>query len=331
LLACGLHAHGVRAAHIVYPMPDGVRLEGPRPALIGRPEPRHELLEPGMVWRAMHRADAEAYVFRGAKTIVGVGAAFCRARGRRLIFSAANDADFARQPTGAPGWRKPVYDLGVRSAAAIVVQSSRQVELARQAFPGVEQVIEIPSLTEAAEPTRAPGEAFLWIGRMVEYKRPLEFVRLAAAVPEARFWMLAATWSWARPSPLHREVLEASRDLPNFEILEPVPHPGVMELIGRAAAVVNTSTTEGMPNVWLEGWSRGVPALTLEFDPDGRVAERGLGISAGGDFGTFADGARELWARRDDRSSYRETTRRYIQEVHSVESVSARWAAVVRG
>lgn len=332
LLARGLQAHGVRTAHVVFPLPNGARLPGPLPTLIARPYPRHALLEPAVIWRALRRADAETYVFRGARLHLSVGAAFCRAHGRRLIFSAANDADFAEHPTGAPGWRKPLYDRGVRAADAVVVQSAHQVDLARRAFPGLRRVIEIPSFTEPAEPATGPGEAFLWIGRVTDYKRPLDFVRLAAAVPEARFWLLTATSpEETSQGSLHRDILERARELPNLEVLPPVPHPQVMELIARSVAVVNTSLTEGMPNVWLEGWARGVPALTLYFDPDGRVAGRGLGLAAGGDLSAFAAAARELWAQRGDRSRYAATTRAYVEEFHSVPRVSAQWAEVVRG
>src|SRR5687768_5605986 len=96
LLGRGLQAHGVRTAHIVYPMVEA-RVPGPLPAFVERPREGREVLEPALIWRAMEQADAETYIFRGAKPMVGIGAAFCRARRRRLVFSAANDSDFAPQ------------------------------------------------------------------------------------------------------------------------------------------------------------------------------------------------------------------------------------------
>ena len=47
----------------------------------------------------------------------------------------------------------------------------------------------------------------------------------------------------------------------------------------RAVAAVNTSEFEGMPNVLLEAWSRGVPALVLHYDPGGVVRAHRLGLS----------------------------------------------------
>ena len=58
-------------------------------------------------------------------------------------------------------------------------------------------------------------------------------------------------------------------------MLGPQPYGETMELIGRAVAVVNTSTFEGMPNVFLESWMRGVPVLSLQVDPDGIISHNG--------------------------------------------------------
>ena len=338
LLARSLQRRGVRTAHVVFPLPGRLLEVDNLPTLVERPMREgsgHTLVEPWDIWRSMAAADAQTYVFRGARMAVGVGAAFCRARGRRLVYSAAHDADFSAAPTGAPGWRKPLYDFGVRRAAAIVAQSAHQAELARRAYPEVPLIVEIPSLVESVPATQHPAEAFLWSGRLVDFKQPLEFIRLAEALPEARFRMIAAAGHGrtrdGRPpqSELDGEVRRRAEGLENLELLEGMPHPQVMALIERAVAVVNTSTFEGMPNMWLEGWSKGVPALTLAFDPDGRIAERGLGVAAGGSFEAFAAGARELWAGRADRAGYGPRVRAYVEEVHGADAVAARWQEIL--
>ena len=127
------------------------------------------------------------------------------------------------------------------------------------------------------------------------------------------------------------DLLRQAEALPNLELLSALPHVALMKLVERAVAVVNTSLTEGMPNVWLEGWARGVPALSLEFDPDGRVARNGLGITAGGDVEVFVAGARELWARRGDHGGFGDAVREYVMDTHGSATVGARWAQALRG
>jgi hypothetical protein len=84
-----------------------------------------------------------------------------------------------------------------------------------------------------------------------------------------------------------------------------------------------------MPNTWLEGWARGIPALTLSFDPDGRIAEHDLGVAAGGDWEAFVAGARRLWGARGNRDGHSEALRAYVGSEHG-ERVGDAWAELIR-
>jgi hypothetical protein len=59
------------------------------------------------------------------------------------------------------------------------------------------------------------------------------------------------------------------------------------------------------------------------------VAARGLGLAADGSWDRFVAGGRELWDTRRDRAELSRRTRAYIEEVHSIDAVAARWADVV--
>jgi glycosyltransferase involved in cell wall biosynthesis len=99
----------------------------------------------------------------------------------------------------------------------------------------------------------------------------------------------------------------------------------VLALIDRAVAVVSTSEFEGMPNVFLEGWARGVPALALSHDPDGVIEGHGLGACALGSGESLVAAARTLWEGRGDQAEVAERCRRYVAEEHSEEAVASRW------
>jgi hypothetical protein len=89
--------------------------------------------------------------------------------------------------------------------------------------------------------------------------------------------------------------------------------------------MVNTSDYEGMPNVFLEGWARGVPALALTHDPDGVIERERVGAFAHGSAERFAELARELWQRRGDQSEVAARCRAYIDREHSAGVVVGRW------
>jgi glycosyltransferase involved in cell wall biosynthesis len=84
-----------------------------------------------------------------------------------------------------------------------------------------------------------------------------------------------------------------------------------------------------MPNAFLEAWAHGVPVLTLQFDPDSVVTRNGLGISAGGSWERFVQGARELWERREDREELARRVRTYVATVHSMDAVALRWSELL--
>lgn len=344
LLAAGLVREGLRVAHIVLPVADPAPMPGGGPTLVERPlvtarrGPAARISQFGRIWSALREADARVYVFRHGLPALGIAALYCRTHGRDLVFSSSNDLDFTFDFLAGRRPDLDMYKFGVRGSSAVVVQTSKQSELARRAFPRLPRVVEIPSFAQPAALSRAKPEAFLWVGRLDEYKQPLRFVALAEAVPEARFWLIARRLDPERGGGapgggdergLEREVHERASRLANLEILEQRPHEEAMALVARSVAVVNTGAAEGMPNLFLEAWARGVPVLSYEFDPDGRIARQGLGVSAAGRADAFAEGARDLWRERESRSELSDRVRSYVESTHGVEAVSRRWASLV--
>lgn len=337
LLARALSERGQRVAQIIWALDDPLPLPNPRITLVMRPyhagggplAPAHEIRH---MWRSLWAADAAVYVFRTGSPLLGIVASFCQLRGRGLVFAGSTDSDFTlRTLNDAPSSRSRtlLYRGGLRRADAVVVQSTRQLEVARTTFPELKRVSRIPSFAEPTAPAPRPGRAFVWIGRTSDYKRPLKYVELAEALPEARFEMVIVR-DEAAPEPLFSEVRRRAEALPNLRVVGAQPHAEVMRLIDEAVAVVNTSVIEGMPNVFLEGWARGVPALTLDFDPDGLIAARGLGVAAAGAWERFAAGARTLWEQRASSDELARAGRAYLEEVHGLENVASHWLQTVR-
>ena len=185
----------------------------------------------------------------------------------------------------------------------------------------------IKSVAEPAAPRVREPEAFLWIGRTDWYKRPEAYVELARALPEARFRMVAMPMNDAGAA---RAALEREASaLPNLELLSPRPRAELMQLVDEAVAIVNTSDYEGMPNVFLEGWARGVPALALTHDPDGVIAREGLGAFAAGSPTDLAELASDLWEKRNDQAALSERCTGYVEREHSSEAVVERWLAAL--
>jgi glycosyltransferase involved in cell wall biosynthesis len=275
--------------------------------------------------KAISVIDADVFVARSAGPAAGIVAARARTSRRRFVYASSSDADFGRLETRAAN--RALVRLALRLADRVLVQNEYQREICR-GFTG-RPVTVVGSIAEAAVQRSNRPSAFLWVGRPISYKRPLAYVELARAVPEAQFVMVAPTLS-ARPDlDLSAEVASAARDLPNLTILPAQGRKDLLELVEKAVAVVNTSEFEGMPNTFLEGWARGVPALAFSHDPDGVIGRHSLGTFAHGAWDEFVTGARALWSGRFDQHDVAARCRRYVADAHAEDTVSGQWVTAL--
>jgi hypothetical protein len=324
-LAHRLAERGLKVAHFVYEVADPVIDPDAPVTLVQAPHPREYMTKAALagrlreVWTGLSRADAAVQVIRGWNGTLGVAGAWTRLHGRRLIFSGANISDFTDGAAhGRHDPRKYLFGAGIRMTDAVVVQTDEQIGLARERFRNIVPPQQISSFAELGPAPDGPGEAFLWVSRCVDYKRPMLYLDRAVAVPEARFQMIPIDSEDEGYSFDERlaEIRRRAEALPNVELLAQRPHAELQEVVSRAIAIVNTSEYEGVPNTWLEGWARGIPALTFSFDPDERIARNGI--------------ARRLWERRADRGGLTPAAHDYARTVHG-DVVADAWADLVRG
>lgn len=330
MLAAALAQERHRVAIIAYGEPRDLPSEVAGVTIVARPPYRRrptltgKLIEPFLIWRSLWLTPSRALVTRCAGIQVGLVALYARLARRRFVFASSSVGDFDPRKLLPERRDRVIYRLGIFLADAIVVQTETQVEECRIAF-GRRPVL-IKSIAAPAEPQSEEPLAFLWVGRLASYKRPMEYVELARAVPEARFWMVGVPVPHAAGAEnVEDAVSAAAAEIPNLELLSPRSQSEIGKLMSRAVASVNTADFEGMPNVLLEAWGRGVPALVLAHDPSGVVASHGLGMFARGSRQALIDAARELWENRADRDELSRRCRAYVHRHHSPEVIAAQW------
>jgi glycosyltransferase involved in cell wall biosynthesis len=337
LLARALAARGVRVAHIVFPVGDLAPATPPSPSLIERAPDRGDVpligsaAEALNIWRSMADADAAVYLFRTGRSRLLVGAMFCQAHRRKLVFAGANDLDFAFEESRSIDSPTRAYRAALRRTDAIVAQTEHQLELIRQGLGEDHRATMIPSFVEPAAAATQEPDGFIWIGRLVPYKQPLEYVRLAEALPDRRFRMV---FELAEHEPEEtqeisrrfvQELRSAAQRLPNLELLGQIPRERLLGLIEQSFAVVSTSTHEGMPNVFLEAWARGVPVASLICDPGGQIEARAVGRIAGGSHSELVRIADLVSRDQSLRRQLGGNGRRYVNQVHDPVAVGSQW------
>lgn len=338
LLARMLAKRGFSVAVIVFDVPgglpdqyDGVKviirkpyagslgqLRSPARKLIGMVRESLNVISTGM------RTPANLIVQRTASVETGLIALGCRLASRRFAWSSASvsDFDFSRMVTRELDAR--IFRAGVSMADEVIVQTDEQVEMCHRSFG--REATRILSFAEPAEEAPLDRGPLLWIGRIVDYKRPLEFLDIVEATPDIAYRMVAPPNAGGTEEKLSAELAERAARLANLELIEPRPRAEILELIATSTAVVSTSVFEGMPNIFLEGWARGVPAISLHFDPDGAIERHGLGLFAAGDPERLIEGARRIIADRDLRARLSSSCRSYVSSNHDPAVVTDQWA-----
>ncbi|SRR5579875_527630 len=328
LLARGLARRGLRIAHIVShaerlpPVVDGVRLIH----LPLRTRGQGRLSYALRILQSLAHADANIYLQRTVSFETGLVGLYARLRSRPFIFSVASQFTLPpRQDCSL--LTKSAYRLGLACADEIVTQTQQQSAAVEQLLG--RRATLIPSISQPVAPACGSRSYFLWIGGLIDFKGPLEYLQLAERVPEACFVMVAAERGpqWAALADAVRRRAQALR---NVYLLQARPRAQLLPLYERAVAVVNTSRFEGFPNVFLEGWARGARALSLHVDPDGLLVQHGLGYCANGSLDGLARAASEMWARRDTDGPARAAARAYVKRRHDEERVVAQWAQLLR-
>jgi len=276
------------------------------------------------MWRALGEAGAEVYYYRSSSMWVGVLAEFCRRHGRRSIYAGASDRDFEPGAGGQIRYARDrwLYQRGLAAVDRIVVQNELQKRACREHY-GREAVL-IPScytLPEDARPAPESAELVLWVGTIQPNKRPEQLLELARRLPGRRFMMIGGPAIGADRA-YYDGIRREAEALPNLRFRGFLPLAEVERCFDRARLLVSTSLFEGMPNVFLQAWARGIPTVaTVDV---GVAAHRAVADVAG-----LAAEAEALLAGPARWTAASRTVREHFARTHSAEEVLARYAGVL--
>jgi glycosyltransferase involved in cell wall biosynthesis len=275
------------------------------------------------MWRALREVDADLYYQRSSAMWTGVVAEFCRLYGKRAIYAGASDRDFEiGQEQILHARDRWLYRRGLARVHRIVAQNAFQLESCRR-HHGRDALV-IPSCyvpPEHAVRSTLEHERVLWVGTIHGYKRPHMLLDIAERLPHRRFVLIGGpSVGGERLKPGYfEEVRSRAARLANVEFTGFLPLAEVERWFDRARLLVLTSVYEGMPNVFLQAWARGVPT----------VATVDVGAAVNTVFSDAAQGAARIEALLSDSALWTQASHdclTYFERNHSASEVLARYA-----
>jgi glycosyltransferase involved in cell wall biosynthesis len=249
----------------------------------------------------------------------GAAALYCRRHRVPFVFHIASDEDVHRPrrglSTAADVWRwlaRSTAEYGLRRASAIIAQTEDQARSLAREY-GLPATVIVHNFHADAgrlsDVGSRPSLRVLWIGNFKSIKRPELFVDVAEGLlskVDAELVMIGRPGNAGE----YAGLFDRMRRLPNLTYLGELDVEEVERQLERADLLVTTSRAEGFPNTFIQGWLRGVPALSLGIDPDGCLSRGGAGVLVGSVADLIAQIA-DLDRRRDRLRELAAAARRY--------------------
>ena len=278
------------------------------------------------MWQVLREVNADVYYQRSSAMWTGVIAEFCRRNGKRSIYAGASDRDFEiGQEQIVLGRDKWLYRRGIARVDRVIAQNPFQLESCRRNHK--RNAVVIPSCyvpPAHAERATLGNDRVLWVGTIHGYKRPEMLLEIAERLPHRKFVMIGGPSIGGErlKAGYFEEIRDRASRLPNVEFTGFLPLASVESWFDRGRLLVLTSVYEGMPNVFMQGWARGVPS----------VSTVDVGAPVNTVFKDAAQGAAKVEALLSNNALWSQASSdslAYFQRNHSATEVLARYARLL--
>jgi len=223
----------------------------------------------GDLWEtytAIKKINADIFISRMPTRLqIFTEAMFCRMLGKNYVYAEIINPYFIlRRPMTLIG--KCLYRAGLKLAAEVIANGKTIKEKLSKFTKRKIMVINVPMNLDGKKGMKR--KYIIWVGRADHLKRPDLFVKLAQQLPEEQFLMILSG------------KFEPPKEK-NITVLKDIPYEKMNDYYASSKLIVQTSETEGFPNVFLEAWKNRTPVVSLFVNPDNVLTEHKTGLYSG--------------------------------------------------
>jgi len=323
----------IEAGHEITSISDMVEKPGPGLAGVeyrylksrGR---RLSLLNFSCLCKELDRINPEIIYQRDRVPYTGMAAWYTKRNSCKMVFNIAN-VDGPKKNTVPLNKlflfhfvNEHVGRYGVKNCNAIVAQTFDQKEVLQRNFGRDCVVIRNGHPVPQPPFEKSSPPMVIWVSNVKHIKRLELFLDLAAELQDtpAQFVYVGRSSSDSYLKTLD----ERAGSMDNVCHLGELSYDKTNAMIAKASVLVNTSTSEGFPNTFIQAWLRETPVVSLAADPDGLLEKQEIGFCSGS-FEKFVRDVRRLIEDKDKRTLFGRRSREYAMENHDIKKTGKKY------
>jgi len=218
----------------------------------------------------------------------GIAALYASRNKCKLVFHIAHDTDvipFDMNFTKDLPFKyleKKLVEFGIRHADKIIAQTQNQSNLLLNNY-NIKVTAIIPNFHPRPKENivKKDGIKIMWIANFKPIKQPEIFVNLAKDMQHFRHVNFIMIGSCGATHMSYLDLFNDIDSLDNIEYLGSKSQDEVNSNLLDAHIFVNTSTSEGFANTFIQAWMRKVPVVSLNVNPDNILNDFNIGIFSG--------------------------------------------------
>jgi glycosyltransferase involved in cell wall biosynthesis len=281
-----------------------------------------------IIWKKMKEIDANIYIYQAGSS--GIVSLFGKINQKKIIRLIASDADITSEniigENNITGLLfKFIMWFDIKLSDVVVSQNEFQKSKLKNRL-NVKSII-IKNAFDIIPRVELVSKAnyVLWVGTIRSVKQPHLFLKIAEILPEYDFIMIGGK---GESLELFRNIKDAADKIPNLDFKGFISHNRIFDYYRKSILFVNTSKTEGFPNVFLEAWMSSTPVVSLNVDPDGIISKYKLGYHSKS-FNQMINNIKTLLDDKELCQNLGENARKYVEKNHNIKEITDLYESLI--